>query len=346
MSPPTASPGPIAGVVGVVVVAYVAAAMLAATVLPLFAYTASLACFGLAHVVVELRYVDARFGRRLPRTIWLFAGVPLLGVVALRGARLFTSFDSDWPIRAELVLVATMVLAGAVLVWRWRPAVGGVGGVGGVAAVFGVITAGLIVTGVVMAPIETLLLLAIGHNFTPLGFVVERAPPGRRWLALLLGGMVFLGAPLLVASGLLSTVLADSITLDARFGSAGELKHHLGVYLWPAWQRSDAAVQLFSAAVCAQLLHYGAVLIWLPRSLTDADRPALPWGHPAVFGAVLGVIALGLAGHFAVDFVGARALYGLPAAIHAWLELPVLLVALGLPGVSATRAPTGAQDQS
>ena len=34
----------------------------------------------------------------------------------------------------------------------------------------------------------------------------------------------------------------------------------------------------------------------------------------------LGVIALGLAGHFAVDFAGARAIYGLPAAVHAWFD--------------------------
>jgi hypothetical protein len=333
MSPP-ATRRPIAIVV--VVVAYVAAAMLAATMAPLLAYTTSLACFGLAHVVVELRYVDARFGRRLPRTVWLLTGVPLLGVVALRGARLVTSFDSDWPVRAELVLVATMVLVGAVLVWRWRPPVG----------IVGAIAVGLIVIGVVVAPIETLLVLAIGHNVTPLGFVIERAPPGRRWLALLVGALVFLGAPLLVASGLPSTVLAGHIDLDTRFGSALELRQHLGVYLWPAWQRSDVAVQLFSAAVCAQLLHYGAVLVWLPRSLTDDDVATVPWGRPAVFVAVLGIIALGLAGHFAVDFAGARALYGLPAAVHAWLELPVLLVAFGLPGLSAKRGPAGAPGQS
>ena len=331
MSPAITTPRPIA-----VVVAYVAAAMLAATIAPLLAYTTSLACFGFAHVVVELRYVDARFGRGLPVRLWLLAGVPLVGVVALRGARLVTSFDGDWPIRAELVLVASMVLVGALLVWRWRPPVGIVGGIA--------VTA--IMIGVVVAPIETLLVLAIGHNFTPLGFVVERAPSGRRWFALLVGGMVFLGAPILVASGLMATVLAGSIDLDTRFGSALELRQHLGVYLWPAWQRSDVAVQLFSAAVCAQLLHYGAVLVWLPRSLTDDDVPTLPWGRPAVFIAVLGVIGLGLAGHFAVDFAGARAIYGLPAAVHAWLELPVLLVAFGLPGLSATRGPAGAPGQS
>ncbi len=324
----------------VVVVAFVVAVMLVATVVPLLAYTTSLACFGLAHVVVELRYVDGRFGRRLPRRLWLLAGIPLLGIVAVRAARLVTTFTSDWPIRIELTLVASMVLIGATLAWRWRPTVGVVGALVGV----------LLVVGVVVAPVEALLLFAIGHNLTPLGFVVERAPAGRRWMALGLGSAVFIGAPLVVASGLLSTVAADVVDVDHRFFSAGDLPQHLGVYLWPSWQRADFAVQLFSAAVCAQLLHYGAVLVWLPRALGDDDVPALRWGGPALFAAVVAVSAIGMGVYFAVDFSIARMLYGLPAAVHAWLELPVLLTALAMPavggGIKTREGPAATQGRS
>lgn len=319
---------------------FVVAAMLVATLWPLLAYTTSLACFGFAHVVVELRYVDGRFGRRLPRALWLLTGVPLLGIVAVRGGRLVASYASDWPLRVELTLVASMVLVGAALAWRWRPPVG----------VFGALLGVVLLAGVVIAPIETLLVLAIGHNLTPLGFVVERAPARARWRSLALGGLVFLGAPLLVASGAAGWALADVVDVDCRFFSAADLPQHLGVYLWPAWQQTDIAVQMFSAAVCAQLLHYGAVLVWLPRALGDDDTPSLRWGGPARFAAVVVVCAIGMAVQFAVDFAGARVVYGLPAAVHAWLELPVLLAALAMPsggvGVTSTGEPAAAQGQS
>ena len=317
---------------------FVVAAMLVATVWPLLAYTTSLACFGLAHVVVELRYVDGRFGRRLPRGLWLLAGLPLLGIVAVRGSRLVASFASDWPLRVELTLVASMVLVGAALAWRWRPPVG----------VVGALLGAVLLAGVVIAPIETLLVLAIGHNLTPLGFVVERAPAGARGRSLALGGLVFLGAPLLVASGTVGWALADVVDVDCRFFSAAALPQHLGVYLWPAWQQTDIAVQIFSAAVCAQLLHYGAVLVWLPRALGDDDKPVLRWD--VRFAAVVVVCAIGMALHFAVDFAGARVVYGIAAAVHAWLELPVLLAALAMPsvgvGVTSRGGPAAAQGRS
>jgi hypothetical protein len=47
-----------------------------------------------------------------------------------------------------------------------------------------------------------------------------------------------------------------------------------------------------------------------------------------VWVAIVVVMSAGLAAHFAVDFVGARAWYGLAAAVHAWVEWPVLVVGL------------------
>ena len=46
-------------------------------------------------------------------------------------------------------------------------------------------------------------------------------------------------------------------------------------------------------------------------------------------GLALGVVALGLvaAGVFVRDFFGARAGYAVFAAVHAWVEIPTLLVA-------------------
>lgn len=304
--------------VAVAVGAFALAAMLWSTLTPLLAYTTSLACFGLAHVVVELRYVDARFGRRLPRSLWTSSALLLGGVVVLRALRLAGVFV-DHGVALELALVAALLAVGAALAMSQR-----------VVGVIGAILAGVVGTGVVVAPIETLLTLAVLHNLTPLGFVVERAAPSSRGRAFVVGAAVFIGVPLLVATGLPAALLSEHVDVEARFFSARPLGEHLGVYLWPSLADDERAVSWFSAAVCAQLLHYGAVLLWLPRTLDQKDRPALPWpSWPALIGALV-VVGGGLTIHFAVDFVGARAAYGLPAAVHAWIELPLLLV-----GVSA-----------
>ena len=62
--------------------ATVAASLLAAVLLPLATYAFTLALFGLVHVVVELRYVDRRFGSRVP---WRLGSALLLvlGLIVL-----------------------------------------------------------------------------------------------------------------------------------------------------------------------------------------------------------------------------------------------------------------------
>jgi len=299
----------------VVVAAFVLCALLCAVSAPLLAYTASLACFGLAHVVVELRYVDARFGRRLPPGLWSASALLIGGVVLMRGLRLG---GFVWPhaVTLELLLVTALVVVGAVLARRSR-----------VVGVVGAVAIAAIGLGTVVVPLQPLLTLAALHNLTPPRFVVERAAPSERRRAVVVGVAVFVGVPLLVASGLPQALWGAAVDVDTRFFSARPLREHLGVYLWPSLVDDARAVSLFSAAVCAQLLHYGAVLGWMPRTLNDQDRPALPWpSWPALIGGLV-VVGGGLAIHFAVDFAGARAAYGLPAAIHAWLELPLLLVA-------------------
>ena len=320
-------------------IALVVAAMLWATLTPLLAYTASLACCGLAHVVVELRYVDARFGRRLPRSLWTSSALLIGGVVVVRALRLggvVVDRDVALAVSLELALVAILLGIGATLALRHRV----VGAVGFTAAV-------VVGTGVVIAPLETLLTLAVLHNLTPLGFVVERAAPGQRWRTFGVGAAVFIGVPCLVASGLPATLFDELIDVNVRFFSARPIGDHLGVYLWPSLVRDPRASSWFSAAVCAQLLHYSAVLWWLPGALNDTDRPALRWpSWPVLIGGLV-VVGGGLGVHFAVDFVGARAAYSLPAAVHAWIELPLLLVAFSaLPGAASSSSPSSPSSSS
>ncbi len=303
------------------IVAYALAAALLSTLWPLLVYSTSLALFGLGHVLFELRYVDARFGSRLPRSFWWQCAVPLALIVALRVLRLLDVINNDVAVGGEMGLVTVLVGLALPLAWSQARVVG----------VVGVGAAALLGLGSLQSPLLVLLTLAVVHNATPLGFVVERAPAGRRLRALGWGSLLFFGVPALVASGLPSLLLADAVDLDKTLlPSTGPLVDHYPVYLWPRLRDDVIAAQLFSAAVCAQLLHYAAVIFWLPRTLEAEERPTLPWPRSGWFVVVVVALSLGLLVHFRVDFKGARTLYGLVAAVHAWIELPVLVAGFAL----------------
>lgn len=282
---------------------------------PLWVYTVSLAGFGAAHVLCELRFVDLRFSARVgPRARWLL-GALLGAVVVARVLGLVGALPYAAAVRAELVLVGLLAAAVAPLLGR-RAWIG--------AAV--VVAVGV---GVIAAPIATFLGLAVAHNLTPVGFIADAAPPGRR-LRVLLGGLVlFVGAPLIVASGGIQAALAAAGLgwPDASPLVEDGLRRHLGAYLHPALHEARWAAAAFSGAVLAQCLHYAAVIGWMPRLVGGGGGvvpwPRAPWGR---IGVVAASAAL-LAGAF-VDFGGARSWYGVAAAVHAWIEVPLLLVAL------------------
>ena len=326
------------------IAAYAATAALVATLWPLLTYSTSLALFGLGHVFFELRYIDARFGARLPARFWVQCAIPLALIVGLRLLRLVACDDAGTilnplivdgqvhgglaagvaqavSVGGEMALVALLVAMAGPLAWSHARVVG----------VVGVVVAAVLSVATLRAPLQVLLTLAVLHNATPLGFVVERAPAGRKLRTLLLGALLFFGVPALVASGWPSLWLAELVDLDKTWlPSTGVLADHFAVYLWPSWRDETCAAQLFSAAVTAQLLHYAAVLFWLPRSLASDEAPTLPWPRPAVFVVVVGALTFGLWVHFTIDFMAARALYGLVAAVHAWIELPLFVVAFAV----------------
>jgi hypothetical protein len=143
----------------------------------------------------------------------------------------------------------------------------------------------------------------------------------------------FVGLPLLVATGLpreaLTSLLGAVPALDPLH--AGSLDAHLYVYVPPQFVATPAAIDLFTASVVAQGAHYAAVIIILPWLLSRFDAKArglAPWPKAAWFVTICGMVALlGLARFFA-GFADARALYGIFASVHAWIEIPVLIVAL------------------
>lgn len=126
---------------------------------------------------------------------------------------------------------------------------------------------------------------------------------------------------------------------------AGPLDAHLYVYVPPQFVATPTAIDLFTASVVAQGAHYAAVIVILPLLLARIEpnaRGLAPWPKSMWFIAICGIVALlGLA-RFLEGFADARALYGIFASIHAWIEIPVLIVALSGGSYDASQSPTNA----
>lgn len=295
-----------------------ALALLASVTAPLLTYGTSLAVFGGAHVLTELRYVDARFSPRLGHRLRWGLGLLLLAVAGLRVGKALDLWSGTPVVRVELVVVAALcalVLPELARAGLARLAVGA-----------GLL--GLLAWGLVTDPTLTILALAVAHNWTPLGFLAEGLPRSRRVRGLLLALIAFGLLPALVASGALQGLLPS--WPEARLFASGTLFKTLGVYLPSAWHQAPWATALFSAVVFAQCMHYLVVIGVLPRLQGPRDQSWLGLGtmpgRPFLLG-VLGLSAVAILG-YALDFSEARAWYGVIAAVHAWIEMPLLLLAL------------------
>lgn len=305
-----------------VVTGFVASAAVVSSVAPLATYALSLAAFGMVHVLSEVRYVDERFRLRLGQG--LVAGV--LGLLAvIVGWRAWLAFGgsvgSATP-SIEMLLVLLLALTALVAVRH--------AGVGAALVATGVVV--LLAIGAYAAPLTALVLLAVLHNLTPIGFLAERLRGVQRRRALVACVIVFVAVPVLIGSGLLAAAWgALGLPLaGSSFWRVGELHEHIGVFIPPALQMTNGAVHLFAAVVYLQVMHYGAVIHVLPRlggdhlSAHESGWPARP-----TFGIILGVVAATSLVFYAMSFTDARRIYGIFAAFHAWLEVPILLLALG-----------------
>ena len=307
-----------------------AAVLLAALALaaPLPVYAFSLAAFGIVHVLTELAYVDRRFSDRVASRVgqtWilLLAAVVLVRILAITGTL-------EGRPRAWMELGLVMLLALAVLPIARRSAAQALLASACIAVV------ALLLVGSTLAPFEVLVILAFLHNLTPVGFLAEALHGDERRGAMRLCALLFVAVPLLLISGLPRMGL-HALGLDNghwQIGGVGSAEDHLGALVPRAWVVGTTAFDLFTAAVYLQCLHYAVVIGVLPR-LVQHDRSTasvtLPWptGHRFTWLLVVaGGVSLVL---FAQSFSEARALYGIFAAVHAWIEVPILLTALALP---------------
>jgi hypothetical protein len=290
------------------IAAVVVALTLGAAAAPLPLYLAALACFGLPHVLWELGYVRAVWRGALPRYWWTALGA-VLALQAL--ARL-----GSWAglLDSRRVAACDAVTLALVLLLVLPPALRGGGAAGLGAAVLALGAAGLLVfagqRGDLLAPLA---LLAIAHNFTPLALVRGEAHLGALPLRPLLGALFAL-PPLLAA-------LLWSVGYAGGFGAASLTALQSGEHTWLTRHAGGAAAALVAGVVLAQCLHYYTVLRLLPASLDSAWHSSR-WQRPALIACL--AMSLG----FALDYTGARGLYAVAAGLHAWLEWPLVLLAV------------------
>ena len=279
-----------------------------------------------SYVLAELRYVDARFRPRLSIGI-VVALLALLGVLAL--VRL--AFIGGLAEAGTSQVLEIAILLGLVLVAMPTLLRRGLSGV-----VIGAIALVPLALGLVRAPATTLVLLALLHNLTPVGFLLERADASERpRLGLALAG-AFVVVPLLIVMGIPASMLGIAELDLAALGAAGA-ERHLGVFVPRPWLDADFARGLFAAAVYLQCLHYFVVLQVMPQLVSDAAAARgalLSWPSRRVFARILLLITPIVVVGFLISFVDARRIYGVFAALHAFVEVPILLLATTLPASS------------
>jgi hypothetical protein len=184
-----------------------------------------------------------------------------------------------------------------------------------------------------VSPFDTAISLSILHNLTPLAFLWEISQRKSRWRVMLPALLVFVGLPVLVATGLPRLALAAAGIVASPLDplDAGPLAGHLYIYVPVPLQSAASAVDLFSASVVAQCAHYAAVILVLPAMLAAGDpeaRGIVAWPRGRVFVAILVVLSSIALYRFASGFVAARSLYGIAASLHAWVEIPLVIIAV------------------
>lgn len=322
MTAPSAPLSPVAFLIAGTAAAVLVAVVVAA---PLLVYSLALATFGAAHVASELRYVDCRFGWRLEPTRLAVIAALLAVAVSARAMGVAGWAEPRVALTVELLAAALLALAAIA-----RPAR---------RIALGLMLGCALAIATAAAPFDTAISLSILHNLTPLAFLYEITQGKERQRAMALGSVAFLGLPLLVATGIPRRLLESVGLLPSGLDpiGAGPLAEHLHVYVPSALLPTASAIDLFSASVVAQLAHFAGVIVVLPLLLEQrqGDRRGLvPWPRLPLF---LGLVAAGslvmLAG-FAVSFAAARRLYGIAASLHAWIEIPLIVLALTQPASS------------
>ena len=286
----------------------IVASAFGAIAFPFATYATTLATFGIAHVAIELRYIDSQFHQRLDRTLEGRLVILLLAIASWRCCTICGWLVADIAHILELgcglglVLLATQYL----------------GGCDRQLILPGIILGSLLGMGIVCDPIATSVILAIVHNLTPIGFILDRQDSKYSQALLITCGIIFGAMPLLIFIWQLLHAIGR---IDLVTNSV-----YLNAFIAPAWQKLSIAYPLFCAVVFLQCMHYLVVIGLFSQWTSERNSTLLPWVTSKYFYIILAGISIYLLIAFQHDFRSTRSLYGIVASIHAWLEIPLLLL--------------------
>jgi hypothetical protein len=291
---------------------------------PLSIWACTLAIFGVPHALVELRWVGRRYGR------WRALVAPVVTLLALIGVSRLLAFELGWqaPTLATVEVALGMALGICILSRDARRCVTRNG-----CATLAVVVLGL---GIACAPVDTLLVLAVLHNVTPVGLIADRLRDAdlahhdrMRWSVAALVGFALVPAWLATGNAADWLGLADVTTTAGDLTAAARLDlglaDGLGAFV-PSWLPSTRALDLLRAAAFLQCMHYVAVLVILPR--LGAGPKAAPRRRNLPFVVLVAGLGVLFLVAFGSDFRESKATYGILAALHVWAEFPALLLAL------------------
>lgn len=272
---------------------------------PVAASIASLAAFGLAHTVLELRWVLARFRAVLHG--------PLLAAMAAMATAIALTRLTGAPKQIEIAAGFALM---ALVVARLRPAQAAVAAT--------VLALGLVAA--LRTPAMYGVVLAHLHN-TVTGVLLwewssDMAEVHRRRFR---AGLVacFAAIPALVLLGAADPLLPDAI------GASGPTRLLAKAVTPDAWLGTTGGLRLLAVFTFLQLVHYGVWCWLLPRRAPALASPEPPRSaQAALWPAALVATAL-LALVFATDYATGRTLYTSVATYHAYLEFPIVIVLLG-----------------
>jgi hypothetical protein len=274
---------------------------------PLSTYALTLATFGIAHVAIELRYIDSRFQQRFSNKIETRLFTIVLSIGILRCSSIFGIVPPNVAHLLELCCGLGLVLLATHQLWIHDWLRGAVGLAVGC----------LLGIGTMIDPMMTSVIFAIIHNLTPVGFILERQgfQPRTIWIC----GAIFGILPLLIVLYRSFPILQLPVETNVSYLSA---------FLAPSWQQSSIAYPLFAAVTFLQCMHYAAVIGLLSQWTPNRPKSFLPWLASKYFYLLLGGVSICFFIAFQNSFVLTRACYGIVASIHAWIEIPLLLLML------------------
>ncbi len=311
---------------------FCASAGLLAVGAPMFAYLVVLGTFGVAQAIWALRHIRTHFANRAPPGLWTAVAVLATLAASVRVAAHLGTVGPELTATIELFLIVAMVVP------TLRLALPGAG-------VFGAALSGglaLLAIGSLQDPLLTVQTLRTVHLLSPLALLFAAVPRGSARRSIAVGGLLaFAPIPLLIAGGL-PTHLLNSVGLsrpDLSPLPLGPLTQQLPHFV-PSWMLDHPrAPDFFRARTYLEIVHCAVILTILP-SVPGPARPRLALSLPALAIATTAAAGASIWGLFD-SFHNTRAVIELVSDLEAYVELPVLALALGAVSRPQTAPQTG-----